>query len=157
MNENVTLFVDMDGVLADFDTGYRQRFGIAACKENDNVDWGLVRRTAGFYRDLPPMTDFDEFWAGVAPFSPIILTGVPHSVAEAVENKRAWVDKHIGKDQPMIGCASKDKSLHIKAPGDILIDDWNKYRHVWIGRGGRWITHTSAKTSLTELAALLAG
>ncbi|ABS14242.1 hypothetical protein I6H96_02585 [Brucella anthropi] len=152
-----TLFVDMDGVLADFDQGYADRFGIRPSKTDDNVDWGLVRGTEGFYAGLPPMPDFDQLWRGVAPYNPIILTGVPRSVREAADNKRAWVDRWIGKDQPMIACQSKDKSLHIRKPGDILIDDWEKYRSVWIGRGGRWITHTSAEASLAGLAALLAG
>lgn len=149
-----TLFVDMDGVLADFDTGYEQRFGVRSCKEADNVDWALVRRTPGFYRDLPPMPDFNELWNGIVRYRPIILTGVPHSVEEAADNKRAWVDRVIGKDQPMIACASKDKSLHMRARGDVLIDDWEKYRHVWIGRGGRWITHTSANNTLLALRRL---
>lgn len=151
----VTIFVDMDGVLADFDQGYEDRFGVRACKEADNVDWSLVRRTDGFYRDLPPMPDFDALWPGLSGLNPIILTGVPHSVADAAANKRAWVDRVIGKDQPMIACPSKDKSLHIRNPGDILIDDWEKYRDIWIERGGRWITHASAETSLDQLSALL--
>ena len=151
----VTLFVDMDGVLADFDQGHEDRFGVRACKEADNVDWSLVRRTEGFYRDLPPMPDFDALWRGVSDLNPIILTGVPSSVPEAAANKRAWVDRVIGPDQPMIACPSKDKSLHIRKPGDILIDDWEKHRAVWIARGGRWITHTSAEESLFHLAHIL--
>lgn len=150
-----TIFVDMDGVLADFDTGYELRFGVRPSKADDNVDWTLVRRTEGFYRDLLPMPDFDDLWAGLAPHNPIILTGVPSSVAEAEANKRAWVDRHIGPHQPMIGCASKDKSLHIRQPGDVLIDDWTKYRSLWIERGGRWITHLSARSSLEELTEIL--
>lgn len=151
----ITLFVDMDGVLADFDTGYEKAFGIRPSKANDIVDWSLVRRTDGFYRDLPPMPDFHELWDGIAHLKPIILTGVPSSVAEAADNKRAWVDKMIGRGQPMIACLSKDKSLHIRNPGDVLIDDREKYRSLWIERGGRWITHTTAATSLSQLRELL--
>jgi hypothetical protein len=149
------IFVDMDGVLADFDTGYEMAFGIRPSKANDSVDWSLVRAADGFYRDLPPMADFDDLWAGIAHHKPIILTGVPSSVAEAADNKRAWIDRVIGRDQPMIACLSKDKSMHIRSHGDVLIDDWEKYRSLWISRGGRWITHTSAASSLAALAYLL--
>lgn len=153
-----TVFVDMDGVLADFDQGYEDRFGVRACKEADNVDWALVRKTDGFYRDLPPMPDFDDLWRGLlVRCSPIILTGAPLSVAGAADNKRAWVDRHIGPSQPMIACRSKDKSLHIRKPGDILIDDWEKYRPIWLKRGGRWITHVSADKSLRHLDEMLSG
>lgn len=146
-----TIFVDMDGVLADFDSGYEQRFGKRPSKMDDNVDWGLVRRTEGFYRDLPPMPDIYELWSYLKPLNPIILTGVPSSVAEAPANKRQWVDRMFGEDQPMITCLSKNKSLHIRQRGDVIIDDWEKYRHVWIERGGHWITHTSAASSVLQL------
>lgn len=152
---DTTVFVDMDGVLADFDTGYSLRFGTRPSKADDNVNWSKVRTAEGFYRDLPPMPDFDELWRGLEPYRPIILTGVPSSVPEAAPHKRAWVDKIIGKDQPMIACPSKDKSLHIRRQGDVLIDDWQKYMLLWLDRGGRWITHTSASSSLSELSELL--
>ncbi len=149
------LFVDMDGVLADFDRGYHDRFGILADKTIDNVDWELVRTTPGFYRDLSPMPDFDVLWRGIDHFNPIVLTGVPWSVPEALDNKRAWVIKNIGLHVRVIGCKSSEKSLHAR-PGDILIDDWDKYRHVWTAMGGHWITHVSAEQSLAELQDVLA-
>lgn len=150
----VHLFLDLDGVLADFDVGYFQRFNLVADKVADTVDWSLVEATPQFYRDLPPMPDAMELWNSVSWLNPTILTGVPYSVPEALENKREWVARHLG-DVPMIGCKSKDKSLHMKDVGDILIDDWEKYRDVWLGRGGRWITHTSAAQSLEALRQLL--
>jgi 5'(3')-deoxyribonucleotidase len=145
------LFVDMDGVLADFDRGYGERFGARPSKADDNVDWNIVRHTPGFYRDLPPMSDFDVLWAGIEHLNPIVLTGVPSSVPEAIDNKREWIVKNIGTHVPMIGCKSKDKCLH-GLPGDVLIDDWEKYRHFWIGMGGVWITHLSAKQTLQLLS-----
>jgi hypothetical protein len=39
-------------------------------------------------------------------------------------------------------------------PGDILIDDWTKYQHLWLAAGGRWITHTSAENSVQQLLAM---
>lgn len=151
MSAPFQLFVDMDGVLADFDRGYGERFEERASKLTDNVDWEAVRSTPGFFRDLPPMADLGELWAGVERFKPIILTGVPSSVPEAVENKRAWVAKHLGPDIHVIGCRSSDKCLHGK-PGDVLIDDWTKYQRKWVSMGGHWITHTSAAESLDQLA-----
>lgn len=147
------IFVDMDGVLADFDLGYHIAFGIRPSKADNNVDWQAVRNCEGFYRDLPPMHDFDILWNGVLERhpDPIILTGVPKSVEEAADNKRAWVDKHLGKGVKMIATQSSKKSHFITKPGDILIDDWEKYKNLWIKRGGRWITHISANVSLYYL------
>ena len=147
------IFVDMDGVLADFDTGHEIVFGLRSCKKADNVDWQAVRAVVGFYERLPPMPDMQELWAHVAKYRPIILTGVPSSVAEAADNKRAWVRKHIGSHVEVRCCRSSEKSLHAQV-GDILIDDWEKYCHLWLARGGRWVTHRSAAESIRELVAL---
>lgn len=148
------LFVDMDGVLADFDTGYELEFGIRPSKADDNVDWDAVRAVPGFYENLPPMPDLAELWHFIQPFEPIVLTGVPSDVPEAPDNKRAWVEKTFGGGVPIICCRSREKSLHAK-PGDILIDDWERYRDLWIGVDGRWITHRSASETISELAILL--
>lgn len=83
------LFVDMDGVLADFDRGYNAAFGIQSSIHNDHVDWKAVRAHEGFYLNLPPMPDLEELWAFIAPLNPIVLTGIPSSVEEAAENKRS--------------------------------------------------------------------
>ena len=144
------VFVDMDGVLADFDTGYAILFGPHGGKEADNVDWQKVRATPGFYASLPPMPDFDVLWRALEPYRPIILTGVPSSVPEASENKRAWAVRHIGPDVRMICCRSRDKCLHGK-PGDVLIDDWEKHKQRWIDMGGYWITHFTAVQSIRTL------
>lgn len=149
---NTQIFVDMDGVLADFDSHHGTVFGVRACKLADNVDWQKVRAVPGFYADIPPMPDMRELWDFVCRLTPkpIVLTGVPYSVEEAPANKRGWVKHHLGEFVEVRCCPSKDKSLHAK-PGDILIDDWDKYRDLWIGKGGRWITHTSAESSIQQL------
>ncbi|CAH2600993.1 conserved protein of unknown function [Rhodovastum atsumiense] len=152
-NGRMKIFVDMDGVLADFDAGHVRVFGYRPDKLADNVDWQKVRAVPGFYLNLPPMPDMRELWAAVAPHDPIVLTGVPPSVREAPDNKRAWVRKYLGSHVEVRCCRSKEKCLHA-APGDILIDDWEKYKALWIGKGGRWITHTSASTTIRALRTL---
>ena len=147
------VFVDLDGVLADFDRHYDDVFGERPDKAADNVDWQKVREIPTFYADLPLMPDAMVLWDFVSQLKapPIILTGVPRLISEeAAANKRAWVDLNLGENVRMIGCRSRDKSLYAK-PGDILIDDWEKYRHIWLAAGGRWITHTSADRSIDQL------
>jgi hypothetical protein len=145
----MALFVDMDGVLADFDSGYEAAFGVRPSIHADNVDWELVRARKHFYLGLPPMPDFQELWSFIAPLRPVVLTGVPLSVVEASDNKRLWARRWLG-DTEIRTCRSSEKYLHAK-PGDILIDDWEKYKKKWIKAGGIWITHTSATNTITEL------
>lgn len=148
-----TLFVDLDGVLADFDKGYETLTGKRPSKATDSVDWQLVKKKPNFYRDLPEMADALTLWTYVSQRSPIILSGVPTIVPSAAQDKRLWVRKLFGPQVPVICCKSKDKSLHMSA-GDVIIDDWDKYRHLWVARGGVWVTHTSADDSIAQLKKL---
>lgn len=144
------IFVDMDGVLADFDAHYEAVFGRRASKLADDVDWDAVRGVRGFYESIPPMTDMPFLWAYLWRHKPVVLTGIPESVPEAADNKKAWVRRWIGPHVDVLCCRSSQKSQYAH-PGDVLIDDWEKYRHLWIAKGGRWITHTSAAETIDAL------
>lgn len=150
-----TVYCDMDGVLADFDSHHETVFGTRACKVADNVDWKAVRGSPGFYSDIPPMRDMRQLWDYLWALTPkpIILTGVPRSVPEAPDNKRGWVVKHLGPDVEVRCCLSREKSLHAQ-PGAVMVDDWAKYKDLWLAKGGRWITHTSAAETIRQLGAM---
>jgi hypothetical protein len=147
------LFVDMDGVLADFDRHHETVFGVRSDKLADSVDWAAVRQVKDFYLNIPPMPDLALLWRRIERYRPIILTGVPQAVEEAPDNKRAWVRLYLGAQVEVRCCLSKEKSLHA-SPGDILIDDWEKYRDLWVAKGAIWITHRSAVETIVALDAL---
>lgn len=144
------IFVDMDGVLADFDRHYETVFGVRPCKKKDNVDWKNVRLIKDFFFNIPPMQDLPDLWDGIAKHKPIVLTGIPESVADAAENKKAWVRRWIGKEVGVICCPSKHK-YHYAHTGRILIDDRDKYKQLWLQAGGTWITHHNASKTLQKL------
>lgn len=148
------LYVDMDGVLADFDRHYFNIFGISTSKLTDNVNWKQVNEIPDFFLGIPPMEDMWELWDFVKPYHPTILTGAPQDIQKSPSNKIRWVEKHLGEHVPVITCQSKKKYMYA-IPGAILIDDWTKYKHLWEQAGGIWITHTSAKTSIEQLTTLL--
>jgi len=147
------LFVDLDGTLADFERHHEAVFGRRPCKIADNVDWAVVCAVKNFYLGIPPMPDMGALWARIEHYRPIVLTGIPSAarVPEAAENKRAWVRRHLGDDVEVRCCRASQKCHHARH-GDVLIDDWEKYRHLWIGAGGRWITHVSAAETDLALA-----
>ena len=84
------LFVDMDGVLADFAGHYEADFGWRPDQEDD-VDWAVVRQVEEFYLNIPPMADLQLLSGRIERNQPIVLTGVPEEIVEAPANKRAWV------------------------------------------------------------------
>ncbi len=154
---NRRLFIDLDGVLADFDCHYHRCFGVRLDRNGSEPKdlWKNIRARGSWFRSLPLMPDARELWSGVVQFNPTILTGLSAEKYPAGEDeKRAWVADHFGPDVPVIVCRSRLKSTHGR-PGDILVDDWRKYQHLWEGMGGLFVLHTSAATSLQAIAAHL--
>lgn len=144
------LFLDLDGVFADFDGFIQKEFGIENNRENDERPdfWDIVRGYPGrLYFDMEPFPRASELFESLRQFAPIILTGCPWSISTAAGDKREWVKKFIDPDVGVVCCKSRNKRLYAK-PGDILLDDWNKYRDLWEGAGGRFILHRDVDESI---------
>lgn len=147
------LWIDCDGVLADFYRGSEAIFGCHPRKYEDEHGtekfWKTLHEHPGFYENLPVMADAYLLYEATKHLNPIILTGCPLG-GWAQAQKLAWRDKNF-KGVPMITTLSKDKRSHAK-PGDVLVDYFLKYRHLWEEMGGVFIHHTSAKESIKALS-----
>lgn len=153
------IFVDCDGVLADFDSACIDACGLPLHKAKDKTQavelWSKIKEGyPDFFAELPKMPDADLLIQGIRElgFEPTILTGTP-KWETAAEQKERWARKHY-PGVKVITCHRVEKRLHGN-PGDILIDDWDKQQALWEEMGGRFIFHTSAKDSLTALRALV--
>jgi hypothetical protein len=148
------VFLDCDGVLADFDAAAEVILGMPPRLFEDTHGseefWRLLEASPRFYATLPRMRDADQLVQGCRDLGimPVILTGCPRG-GWAEEQKEHWRDAHY-PGYKMICCLSAQKRVHAQ-PGDVLIDDWPKYRHLWEEIGGIFILHTSARESLGEL------
>jgi hypothetical protein len=146
------IYLDCDGVLADFDDGFRQQFGMDPRKYEEkygsNTFWHNIRTSGNFYQNLPLMPDARELFEAVEHLRPIILTGCPFGGWAELQKMR-WRDKHF-PGIPMVTCMSKNKRDYCK-PGDFLIDDYLKYRDLWTEAKGNFIHHTSAADSIRQL------
>lgn len=153
------LYLDCDGVLADFDAAFIAKFGHTPRSYEDvngpDVFWRDIQaESPNFYRDLPLMHDARELFDAVKHLRPIILTGCPRG-GWAEMQKLAWAAEHF-PGTPMVVCRSKDKCHYLHA-GDVLVDDFLKYRHLWEKAGGVFIHHTSAKASIECLGRFYPG
>ena len=150
------IWLDCDGVLADFDGAAFKLIGKNARdfekEHGPGRMWAKVYSDYYFFRNLPVIPDAHELVEGVKKFdpNPRILTGLPSGgLAQARDQKQEWKAEHF-PELEMITCMSKDKRNYCQ-PGDVLIDDWAKYLHLWEGAGGTFITHFSAHDSLLAL------
>lgn len=145
------LFIDMDGVLVDFDRGYELAVGVRPVYAHDeSLDWTPLLALPDFWLTLPPMPDAYMLWGVARQHQPTILTGVPKVFPGTAEQKRQWIAKNLVEDVPVITCPSREKFKHGR-PGDVLIDDRPKCGKPWVEMGGVWIVHTSAAESLRQL------
>lgn len=145
------LFLDVDGVMADFHTAATALFGFHAHEAEErigtNAFWKTIHSVPAFFEDLAVMPDAMELYSAVEHLHPILLTGCKNS--QQAKQKLRWRDQKF-PGVPMITCQSKDKRKHAK-PGDVLVDDWLKWSHLWVEMGGIFIHHKSAKESIEAL------
>lgn len=152
---NFRLYLDCDGVLADFNTGFEEKFETTAEEYEDTLGtkefWKAIRQDLNFFGTLPLMEGAIELYVAVAQLRPIILTGCPFG-NWAEHQKFGWRDKHF-PGVPMVTCLSRNKRNFCQ-PGDILVDDITKYQHLWEEAGGTFILHTSAESTINQLKVL---
>jgi hypothetical protein len=148
------IFLDCDGVLADFDRGAETILGLAPnafeAQHGSAAFWRKLASADNFFDSLEPMADADELYAAVRHKAPIILTGLPLG-KWAEPQKRRWAERHF-PGVPVITTLAALKHEH-RHPGDVLVDDRDKHRHLWEANGGVFIHHRSARASIAELKA----
>ncbi|WP_265570257.1 5' nucleotidase, NT5C type [Sphingomicrobium nitratireducens] len=148
------LFLDCDGVLADFDGGVERLTGLSphALQEERGVGgfWKALARADGFYEHLDPLPGAMEMVDRVAHLDPVILTGLPIG-KWAEPQKRAWAKRHFPRLE-VITCMARDKWRY-GSPGDVLVDDREKQRASWEEQAsGLFILHRSVEDSLDQLS-----
>lgn len=147
------LFLDCDGVLADFDTGARTALGGMTpaqyeARHSRREFWKRLARTPEFYATLPLMPDAQRLFDAVAHLRPTILTGLPLG-SWAAPQKVAWAEAHFPAT-PIITCMARDKYRYMER-GDVLVDDREDHRSKWEESGGIFIHHENAERSIAAL------
>jgi hypothetical protein len=147
------LYLDCDGVLADFDHGATAILGMKpkAFEHRHGLGrfWQKLASAPDFYFSLPLMPDAMRLFDAVKHLHPVILTGLPRG-NWAADQKMRWAAQHFPGVR-MITCMARDKRNHAKY-GDVLVDDNDKFRHLWEQAGGIFVHHKNAEASIAELA-----
>jgi hypothetical protein len=149
-----SLYVDLDGVLCDFDGRFRQLSGGISFEKyaelyNDNEAWKIISDEGyKFWAFLNWTKDGKELWKSIKKYTPIILSA-PSQDPISLVGKKAWVKSHIGNPKAIYVPAKLKQEYADK--NSILIDDYDKNINQWRGKGGIGILHKNTKDTLKEL------
>jgi hypothetical protein len=149
------LYLDCDGVLADFDRGATQLLGmpprVFEKRRGLSAFWREIARHPDFYGTLPLMPDAMILFEAVRHLDPIILTGLPRGQWAAPQKVR-WAAEHFPGTR-ILTVMAVDKRKHCHS-GDILVDDQLKHAHLWQDAGGTFVHHRNAEQTIDELSSL---
>ncbi len=158
------IYLDMDGVLADFDRGVRELCGMNPQSQNgkrdakqDDLMWEKIREVDHFYDRLHMMRGakgmFYKLWNKFGDKCEI-LTGIPkphRGIVTAGEDKISWVRRALN---PKIGgniVFREGEQNFCSGPATVLIDDREKSIREWEEKGGTGILHTDPLKTIWEL------
>lgn len=159
------IYVDMDGVLADFKVGVAKLLGGKYDDDQFNSDpeyrtkmWRAVgkhsKEGGQLWAELPLMSDAKELWSYVAKYNPEILTATGDPKFGAEEQKRRWVPWMVGSDITVNIVRKSAEKAQYATPESILIDDQKKSIDPWVAAGGIGILHKSATATINKLKEL---
>ena len=164
------IYFDMDGVLADFDSGVTKLCGvdhIIQCdhrsKEDDDLMWEKIRDVGHFYDKLDPIPGAVELFRDLyEKYENIceILTGIPkpkRGIMTAGEDKIAWAHRILIPDLKVNIVYREEKKSFCAGKEYILIDDLESNIRNWECFGGTGILYKNADETrkiLTEINVL---
>lgn len=137
------LYFDADGVLANFDKAGEKLWGMSPREYETKVGtkqfWMDLEQSKDFFFNLEPMFRAYDLYYKFKLKKPIILTGTPRG-NWAQNQKLRWRDKFFPY-VPMVVCNAADKYKWCK-PGDVLVDDRDKYKLNWECAGGFFVHYS---------------
>jgi len=152
------IYLDMDGVLVDFEGPTEKILGKSLLNYTMNDDdFKIISSKSSFWRDLPPTHDAMILWDFVKNFKPHILSAYPpNDKNNAIRGKRQWIVKHLHyslHDVHLVQRQEKQEYAINPKTGksNILIDDYQKNIDEWRKAGGIPIHHVGARSTIMKL------
>jgi hypothetical protein len=166
------IFCDMDGVLVDFDKGYKELTGVTthhADSQGRNEFWKLYRDNLknkdipekSYWANLDWMPDGKQLWDYIKEYNPYVLTApsvnfdLPFEERYKLENnesmqgKTEWVQRL--PNMKKLYFRSAGRKADFAGPNKILIDDRKDTIDSWNANGGIGIFHTSTANTIKQL------
>ena len=160
------IFVDMDGVLADFLKGVESPEYIGHPLTNDAKghteydDRKEELTNKRLFANLPPMVDMYDLIAYIKHTGHKweILTAAGAVNRElVVYDKNEWIKRYVDPTIPVTCTFTGTQKAAYAFEGNVLIDDREKNIKAWEDAGGIGILHTSARETINALKSLRNG
>lgn len=159
------IFVDLDGVLADF-YGFAKNYCGFDYHEDPKLAWSRLDNVDRLFQQLPTMPNAWQFFNEVLKLgeeklglhSVEILTALPlrtGKLLSCAHDKTVWVNSKINS-RVVVNCVDDwTKKKYYCQPGDILIDDMQRNCNLFDAMGGDSICHIDQVSTTSKLKRLL--
>lgn len=149
------IYIDMDGVVADFDQSIVDYFGEEYSNKIADEFWKRTCVEAEIFRRMPAIPEGVRMVNAIGAERDICFMtstgGMPHHI-DIAKQKLDWLCAHGLGEHPVAFCMNtRGKGLYAK-PGALLIDDREKVCTEWILQGGEARLFTRGKAP--EIAAI---
>jgi len=162
-NKNVMphLFLDMDGVQADFFGRLAEEHGVQSYKQIPHPEQAInelanssAERVYNFFRELQPLP------GGIRLINWLKTNKIPFTVlsaplrgpyaSDSIKAKKEWLDQYNpGTSDSAIFTSAKYKHAKDGGRSNVLVDDFGKYLNAWDSAGGIAIKHEDGNTEKT--------
>lgn len=159
MPENSEIYVDMDGVLADFFGSWAKLMNVkhfTDIHKNHNIDDALqkIRDTEDFWLKLPMTSNAKNLLMMIKDIkgSYKILSSPLAGDPNSEPHKREWIKEHLGFFMPSDVIITHNKAEYATQEDgtpNILIDDYGVNIRAWEAAGGIGIKHKDHKFTRT--------
>jgi len=173
--EPVRIFCDLDGVLVDFNRGFKNldankdKLSPSEYEEKYSKEkmWQIIDDEGeSFWANLKWMKDGRELWDYLSQHNPIILSS-PSRSKSSTHGKMKWIRRNLGimQDSPTKSSKNWDQESRVilsqykykfaNSENDILVDDTQAKLDKWANAGGTGVLHNDSTDTIRVLEDIL--
>lgn len=142
------VFLDLDGVFADFDARVKRLSGKHPNQLERSRLWKIINADKRFFAELELIEGCLALWEATKDLEPVFLTGAPSSKVFQ-EQKREWVSRIFGPEFT-VHVVPKKRKQEFSGKHKVLIDDTPENIEQWIAAGGHGILHKGDHASTVQ-------
>lgn len=154
------LYLDMDGVQADFFGAWADRHNVASFRDIADPEAAIDALAASgpkavydFFVELRPLPGGQRIiqWLHQHKIAFTVLSAPLRGEAQAaIKGKRDWLEKHNpGTAKTAIFTSQKHEYATLGGKSHVLVDDFGKYLNAWSSAGGIAVKHDEVTTDHT--------